>query len=196
MEEQNKKLPCIETGECQCITIEDLKKTNRKIKKLAKEIEDFEKNHECVQKDRIIQLENRQDQKFDKIMDKQEETNIKIQQVADRLDKKREQNGHTRDEVAHIHQEESDLAKEVAIIKDKLADHEKIVTAIEGMNERLIKQEERHQALLDSIKLREDEEIKFLGQKRSKTQIIFQVILIISAVLSGAWVIIKEVLRW
>lgn len=179
-----------------CATPEDIEIMRKGIANLEAQLRKLQEGHNCIQRDRLIQLENRQDKHTEDIRKDIQSLSLDVRSALERLEKKKEQNGQTKQEIDHIHQEESDLAKEVLLIKDKLNDHERIINAIDGMNERLIKQEERHQALLDLIKGKEETKKDDQGFWEDRKRTIFQIILIIAAFTSIIYTALKDILHW
>lgn len=187
-------LPCDKTGVCNCITIEEWRKTNKKLDKVAQEVEKLKDGHACIQRDRITQLENRQDKNTNDIREDIQELSLDVRSALERLDRKKEENGYTKAEIEHIHQEESDLSKEVEVIKERLSDHEKIMEAITSLDTRMTKQEERHQALIDLLKDKEETTKTKEGFLKDKRSFWISLALAVWTIASGIWIYVKEFL--
>jgi uncharacterized membrane protein len=205
MEEDCDETPCLTAKELEeradkicpvCATPEDIRIMQKEIANLGAQLRKLQEGHNCIQRDRLIQLENRQDKHTENIREDIKDLSVSVRSVIERLEKKKEQNGQTKQEIDHIHQEESDLSKEVLLIKDKLQDHEKIINAVDGLNERLIKQEERHQALVDLIKGKDEKKKEDQGFWENRKRTIFQIILIIAAFTSILYAALKDFLHW
>lgn len=163
---------------------QSLDKATKDINKIKKQIKEFDVGH-CVR-----------DESFETLQDKYERTNEQLTQILinqatiiTRLDKKAELDDKRNGKVDKIDDKEDAAEIRLARLEGKMEDHEKILSAIDALSERITRMEEKTGSLKEIFT--NDATRKDTKQERRKDLILRIIVITISVIAIFSTVLFK-----